>query len=42
LGDALKQEEACEREADRRYWEPLRQELGRLRREQRPSLGDLP
>lgn len=31
LIDALEQEEKAEREADRRYWEPLRKELGELR-----------
>jgi hypothetical protein len=38
LADALKQEEARERKADRLDWEPLREELERQRREQRPSL----
>jgi hypothetical protein len=32
LGDALRQEEIREREADRQYWQPLRAELERIRR----------
>lgn len=35
LGSALVSEESKEREADRRYWEPLRRELESLRRERR-------
>lgn len=38
LANALKEEEACEREKDRAYWEPLRRELERLRRERRAGL----
>lgn len=33
LEEGLRQEEAAERDADRRYWEPLRAELARLRRQ---------
>ena len=35
LCDLLKKEEELEREADRAYWQPLRAELERLRRESR-------
>jgi len=35
LEAALAEEEAAEREADRRYWQPLRAELEALRREHR-------
>jgi hypothetical protein len=35
LVDALREEEAREREADRAYWQPLRRELERLRRERK-------
>lgn len=33
LEEGLRQEEAAERDADRRYWAPLRAELARLRRQ---------
>ena len=33
IEERLREEEAAERDADRRYWEPLRAELQRLRRE---------
>ena len=37
LADAIKQEELSERDADRAYWEPLKKELERLRRDDRSS-----
>jgi hypothetical protein len=37
LGSALKQEEERERDADRRYWQPLRSELEQLRRRKRKA-----
>jgi hypothetical protein len=36
LRAALREEEEREREADRRYWKPLKEELRRLRCERRP------
>jgi len=38
LGEAVRLEEVKEREADRRYWEPLRRELERLRHEKRSKV----
>jgi len=38
LQAALTEEEQAEREKDRRYWEPLRLELERLRRRERRHL----
>jgi hypothetical protein len=37
LSRALRQEEDAERDADRRYWEPLRKVLERLRKERRQA-----
>jgi hypothetical protein len=39
LAEAIKKEEYVEREADRKYWEPLRSELERLRHQRRNSGG---
>jgi hypothetical protein len=38
LAEELRLEEAKEREADRRYWEPLRRELEQLRHETRSKV----
>jgi hypothetical protein len=38
LESALEQEEGREREADRRYWHPLRSELEQLRKRKRKAI----
>jgi hypothetical protein len=42
LARALRAEEDAEREADRRYWAPLKQELEQLRRDRRQQVPDPP
>jgi len=42
LATALRSEEDAEREADRRYWAPLKQELEQLRRVRRQQVPDPP